>query len=102
MGALIIPGEAIKGRRDKFIIATKFGVKFTKDVGESGRRVLDSSRKHVRSACEASLKRLGIDYIDLYYQRRVDPKTPIEETMEELKVIRFGTSIVRSHGPGVA
>ncbi|GMH39699.1 hypothetical protein BSKO_07597 [Bryopsis sp. KO-2023] len=73
-------GKAIKGRRDKFIIATKFGIKF-----EDGKMGLDSSPAHVRSACEASLKRLGIDCIDLYYQHRVDPATPIEETMKELK-----------------
>ncbi|GMH39590.1 hypothetical protein BSKO_07488 [Bryopsis sp. KO-2023] len=75
-------GKAIKGRREKFIIATKFGIKL-----ENGQMSLDSSRAHVRSACEASLKRLGINCIDLYYQHRMDPATPIEETMQELKAL---------------
>jgi aryl-alcohol dehydrogenase-like predicted oxidoreductase len=79
----VLLGKAIKGRRDKFIVCTKFGIIATP---EGGMR-LDSSRKHVREACEASLKRLGVDCIDLYYQHRVDPKTPIEETMEELKLL---------------
>ena len=60
-------------------MATKFGFK----IGGSG---MDSSRENVRKVCEASLKRLGMDCIDLFYQHRVDPNTPIEETMQELKV----------------
>lgn len=72
----------MKGRREKFIVSTKFGFKLV-----DGERQLDSSRTYVRSACEASLERLGTDYIDLYFQHRVDPATPIEETMLELKVI---------------
>ena len=70
-------GEAIKGRRDQVVVATKFGL-----VSHSGGGpgVTDSSPANVRAAVEGSLKRLGTDYIDLYYQHRVDPNTPIEET----------------------
>jgi len=71
-------GRAIKGKRSKFVIATKFAVLRGDDgsfVGVSGKP------EYVKSACEASLKRLGIDTIDLYYQHRVDPETPIEDTV---------------------
>ena len=71
-------GRAIKGRRDEVVVATKFGV-----LSHSGRDagVPDSSPQSVRIAVEGSLQRLGTDYIDLYYQHRVDPSTPIEETV---------------------
>ena len=74
-------GRAIEGRRDQVVLATKFGL-----VSHSGGGpgVLDSSRANIRAAVEGSLKRLGTDYIDLYYQHRVDPKTPIEETVGAL------------------
>jgi aryl-alcohol dehydrogenase-like predicted oxidoreductase len=74
-------GEAIKGRRDQVVVATKFGL-----VSHSGGGpgVIDSSPANVRAAVEGSLTRLGIDHIDLYYQHRVDPKTPIEETVGAL------------------
>lgn len=72
-------GRAIVGRRHNLVIATKFGFKF-----EGGLRGLDSSPAHVREVCEASLKRLGIDHIDLFYQHRVDPAVPIEETVGAL------------------
>ena len=74
-------GEAIKGRRDQVVVATKFGL-----VSHSGGGpgVTDSSPANVRAAVEGSLKRLGTDYIDLYYQHRVDPNTPIEETVGAL------------------
>src|SRR5258708_32453544 len=70
-------GEAIKDRRDQVVIATKFGL-----VSHSGGGpgVTDSSPANVRAAAEGSLRRLGTDHIDLYYQHRVDPNTPIEET----------------------
>jgi aryl-alcohol dehydrogenase-like predicted oxidoreductase len=73
-------GKALKGRRDGVYVATKFA--FTVAVGgvRTG-RVIDGRPEYVRSACEASLKRLGIDTIDLYYQHRVDPQVPIEETV---------------------
>jgi aryl-alcohol dehydrogenase-like predicted oxidoreductase len=71
-------GRAIKGRRDQVVLATKFGL-----VSHSGGGpgVVDSSPANVRSAVEGSLKRLGIDHIDMYYQHRVDPNTPIEDTV---------------------
>jgi aryl-alcohol dehydrogenase-like predicted oxidoreductase len=71
-------GRALKGRRDQVVLATKFG--FVSHAG-GGPRVLDSSPANVRTAVEGSLKRLGTDHIDLYYQHRVDPITPIEDTV---------------------
>jgi aryl-alcohol dehydrogenase-like predicted oxidoreductase len=71
-------GRALQGRRDQVVLATKFG--FVSHVG-GGPGVLDSTQANIRSAVEGSLKRLGTDYIDLYYQHRVDPNTPIEETV---------------------
>src|SRR5207253_2985284 len=71
-------GRAIKGRRDEIVLATKFG--FVSHAGD-GPGVLDSSPANIRTAVEGSLKRLGTDHIDLYYQHRVDPRTPIEETV---------------------
>lgn len=70
-------GRAIEGRRDRVVLATKFG-----NVRSAAGEFLgvDGSPSYVRSACEASLRRLKVDCIDLYYQHRVDPKTPIEET----------------------
>jgi aryl-alcohol dehydrogenase-like predicted oxidoreductase len=75
-------GAAIAPRREEVFLATKFGIKL--EPGEAGgtpRRSIDGSPDYVRSACEGSLQRLGVDHIDLYYQHRVDPKTPIEETV---------------------
>jgi aryl-alcohol dehydrogenase-like predicted oxidoreductase len=72
-------GKAIRGRRDKFIIATKFGI--VRDPNNAAARGVSGKPDYVRKSCEASLKRLGIDAIDLYYQHRVDPDTPIEETV---------------------
>ncbi|HVA78733.1 MAG TPA: aldo/keto reductase [Candidatus Binataceae bacterium] len=71
-------GKAIKGRRDKFVIATKFAIVVGPDPGT---RSINGKPEYVKSACDASLKRLGIDTIDLYYQHRVDPNTPIEDTV---------------------
>jgi aryl-alcohol dehydrogenase-like predicted oxidoreductase len=71
-------GSAIAGRRDDVVLATKFGVV----RGEAGERLgISGDPDYVRSACEASLERLGVEHIDLYYQHRVDPKVPIEETV---------------------
>ena len=78
-------GRAIKGRRDDVIIATKFGNVRNPDGSFKG---VNGKPEYVRQCCDASLKRLGIETIDLYYQHRVDPETPIEETvgaMVELK-----------------
>jgi aryl-alcohol dehydrogenase-like predicted oxidoreductase len=74
-------GQAIKGRRDEVVLATKFG--FVSHEG-GGPGVLDSSPANIRTAVEGSLKRLDTDHIDLYYQHRVDPDTPIEDTVGTL------------------
>lgn len=75
-------GRFLKGRRDQVILATKFG----NVRGPNGERLgVSGTPDYVRSACDASLERLGIDTIDLYYQHRVDPKTPIEETVGAMK-----------------
>jgi aryl-alcohol dehydrogenase-like predicted oxidoreductase len=74
-------GKAIKGKRDKVIIATKFGNVRAADGTFLG---INGKPDYVKQACDASLKRLGIDVIDLYYQHRVDPNTPIEETVEAM------------------
>ena len=71
-------GEAIADRRDRVVLATKFGNLRGPDGKPAG---VDGSPAYVRAACEASLKRLGIETVDLYYQHRVDPKVPIEETV---------------------
>lgn len=72
-------GRAIKGRRDEVILATKFGVE--RDARDPNARHLDSRPETVRVSCDASLKRLGVERIDLYYQHRLDPNVPIEETV---------------------
>jgi aryl-alcohol dehydrogenase-like predicted oxidoreductase len=71
-------GRALKGRRDEVVLATKFGLV---SHGAKGPWNLDSSPANIRTAVEGSLKRLGTDHIDLYYQHRVDPNTPIEDTI---------------------
>ncbi len=71
-------GKALQGRRDAVVLATKFGVVRSDDAGFRG---VSGSAEYVRSACDASLQRLGVDAIDLYYQHRVDPTVPIEETV---------------------
>ena len=72
-------GRTLKGRRNELFIASKFGI--VRDPAEPLKRGFDGSPAYVRRSCEASLKRLGIDTIDLYYQHRVDPATPIEDTV---------------------
>ena len=75
-------GRAIKGRRDEVFLATKFGIKLERGgPGEPPRRSIDGSPEYVREACDGSLQRLGVEHIDLYYQHRVDPRTPIEDTV---------------------
>ena len=90
-------GRAIADRRDKVVLATKFGN--VRDPQNPSQRRIDGSAEYVRNACDASLQRLGVDHIDLYYQHRVDQSVPIEETvgaMAELvaagKVRRLGLS----------
>jgi aryl-alcohol dehydrogenase-like predicted oxidoreductase len=74
-------GRALKGRRDKAVVATKFG----QTKGADGKQGIDGRPEYVMQACEASLKRLGVDVIDLYYQHRVDPNVPIEDTVGAMK-----------------
>ena len=94
-------GRAIKGHRDEYVIATKFARRMDAatagDMSTAG--PLDGSAEHVRSSIDGSLKRLGTDHVDLYYQHRVDPKVPIEETVgamaelvEQGKVLHLGLS----------
>lgn len=92
----VLVGKALKGRRDKFVLATKFGIVFD---AEKGIRGINGKPEYVRAAVEASLKRLEIETIDLYYLHRVDPNTPIEETVgamarliEEGKIRHIGLS----------
>jgi aryl-alcohol dehydrogenase-like predicted oxidoreductase len=93
----ILVGKALQGRRNRFFVATKFG--FVRDPSDPTKRGVDGSPSYVRKSVEGSLRRLGIDTIDLYYQHRVDPNTPIEETVgamsrlvEEGKVRYLGLS----------
>lgn len=78
----ILVGKAMKGRRDKVVIATKFGFKIA-DEGEGPSRMVgvDSRPEHLKAVAESSLGRLGIEQIDLFYQHRVDPNVPIEDTV---------------------
>ncbi|ALG13689.1 aldo/keto reductase [Kibdelosporangium phytohabitans] len=71
-------GEAIRTRRDEVVLATKFGFKRILDPDDGGVR---GDAEYVRSACDASLRRLGVDHIDLYYAHRIDPAVPVEETV---------------------
>ena len=71
-------GKAIRDRRDKMVLATKFGILRSRDPSYRG---VNGRPEYVKTACDASLRRLGVDHIDLYYQHRVDPNVPIEETV---------------------
>jgi aryl-alcohol dehydrogenase-like predicted oxidoreductase len=91
-----VVGKAVAGRRDRVVIATKFGL-----VSHAGGRpgTVDSTAANIKAAVEGSLQRLGTDYVDIYYQHRVDPNTPIEETaaavaelVSQGKVLHFGLS----------
>src|SRR3954453_14302162 len=91
-------GTAIAGRRDDYILATKFASRIVEEDGEY-KRIIDGSPENVRRAIEGSLQRLGTDHVDLYYLHRVDPDTPIEETVgamgelvEQGKVRHIGLS----------
>jgi len=72
-------GRAIKGKRDQIVLATKFGI--VRDPSNPNIRGVSGKPDYVKKSCEGSLKRLGVEHIDLYYQHRVDPDTPIEETV---------------------
>ena len=82
-------GRALRGRRERVLLATKFGRTF----GVSGARGVDGRPEYVRAACEGSLKRLGVDTIDLYYQHRVDQTVPIEETVGAMAELRAAGKI---------
>jgi aryl-alcohol dehydrogenase-like predicted oxidoreductase len=87
----------LRSRRDDVVLATKFGI--TRDPADPARRLVDGSPENVRRSVEGSLQRLGVDHVDLYYQHRVDPKVPVEETVGALaelvaagKIRRYGLS----------
>ncbi|MDX6582693.1 MAG: hypothetical protein QOI10_1877 [Solirubrobacterales bacterium] len=92
-------GKAVAGKRDEYVIATKFGIRAERGADGSINRVIDGSPENVRRSVEGSLERLGTDRIDLYYQHRIDPKVPIEETVgalgelvDEGKILHIGLS----------
>ncbi len=79
-------GQALKGIRERVVLATKFG-----NIRRDGRPEVDGRPEHVRAACDASLARLGVETIDLYYQHRVDPRVPIEDTVGAMaELVRAG------------
>jgi aryl-alcohol dehydrogenase-like predicted oxidoreductase len=83
-------GKAIRGKRDCVVLATKFGI-VRDPANPAGERRINGRPEYVRSACEASLRRLGVDSIDLYYQHRVDANVPIEETIGAMaELVRDG------------
>jgi aryl-alcohol dehydrogenase-like predicted oxidoreductase len=91
--------KALKNRRDEAVLATKFGIRAEPTDDEPMRRVIDGSPANVRRSIEGSLQRLGTDHVDLYYQHRIDPNTPIEETVgalaelvQEGKILHIGLS----------
>ena len=85
----ILVGKAIRDRRDKVFLATKFAL--VRDRTNPGARSISGKPEYVRASCEASLKRLGVETIDLYYQHRVDPQTPIEDTVGAMaQLVREG------------
>ncbi len=85
----VLLGRALGARRDEAVIATKFGN--VRDPDDPTKRSINGRPEYVRQACDASLSRLGTDYIDLYYQHRVDPDTPIEETVGAMgELVRTG------------
>jgi aryl-alcohol dehydrogenase-like predicted oxidoreductase len=75
----VLVGKAIKDRREQVFLASKFGI--VRDPSDAAMRGVSGRPEYVRASCDASLKRLGVDHIDLYYQHRVDPNVPIEETV---------------------
>jgi aryl-alcohol dehydrogenase-like predicted oxidoreductase len=85
----VLVGKAIRARRDEVFLATKFGIE--RDPDDPEKRGVNGRPEYVRSACDASLKRLGVDHIDLYYQHRVDRNTPIEDTVGAMaELVRAG------------
>jgi aryl-alcohol dehydrogenase-like predicted oxidoreductase len=85
----VLVGKAIRERRNEVFIATKFGI--MRDPADPAKRGVNGRPDYVRAACDASLTRLGVDHIDLYYQHRVDPDTPIEDTVGAMaELVRAG------------
>jgi aryl-alcohol dehydrogenase-like predicted oxidoreductase len=85
----ILVGKAIKGKRDRITLATKFGI--VRDPNDRSKRGVNGKPDYVRACCDASLQRLGVDAIDLYYLHRKDPNTPIEETVGAMaELVRSG------------
>jgi aryl-alcohol dehydrogenase-like predicted oxidoreductase len=84
-------GKAIRSLRDRVVVATKFGI--VRAADRPGERRISGRPEYVRSACEASLERLGVDYIDLYYQHRVDTSVPIEETVGTMAELVFAGKV---------
>ncbi len=78
-------GKAIKGKRDQIVLATKFGI--VRDTSHPHARGINGQPEYIRSSVEGSLRRLGVDTIDLYYQHRIDPQTPIEDTVGALAAL---------------
>ena len=74
-------GKALAGRRDEVVLATKMGIRWAPTDDNPTNRVIDGSPENVRRSIDGSLRRLGIDHVDLYYQHRMDPDTPVEETV---------------------
>src|SRR5256885_1286905 len=82
-------GRALRGKRERVVIATKFGI--VRDAGSPQFRGINGKPEYVKEACEGSLRRLGVGCIDLYYQHRVDPETPIEDTVGAMgELVRAG------------
>jgi aryl-alcohol dehydrogenase-like predicted oxidoreductase len=90
----VLLGRAVSGKRDRLVIATKFGTLLHRGDGSRG---LDGSPENIRLSVEGSLSRLGTDYIDLYYQHRMDPGTPIEETVGALAEL-IAEGKIRNYG----
>ena len=93
----LLLGRALKGHREKVVIATKFGI--LRDPDKPEFRGISGKPDYVREACEGSLRRLGVDCIDLYYQHRVDPDTPIEETIGAMAALVREGKCVSSASP---
>ena len=88
----VLVGKAIADRRAQVFLATKFGVRL--DPNDPQARGVDGRPEYVQAACEASLQRLGVDHIDLYYQHRVDPQVPIEDTVGAMKAGAVGVGLL--------
>ena len=92
----ILVGKALRPHRSSVVIATKFGIVRGPD---GARRGISGKPDYVRECCDASLKRLGVDYIDLYYQHRPDPATPIEETVGAMAGLRYPEAFLPKQTP---